>query len=306
MPETFAGMQRRMHRDEVSVDLSLVRRLLADQFPHLRREPVAILESTGTVNAICRIGQDLYARLPRVAAWAESLSRELTWLPRLAPHLSLSVPTPIGQGRPTAAYPFAWAIYTWLDGSPYSDELVTEERQTALDLADFIQQLRSIDAEGAPRAGRAPLAELDQITRSAIVGSRDSIDAEIAIAAWEQSLEAPRWSGKPLWIHSDLLRPNLLLEDGKLSAVIDFGGVGAGDPAADIIAAWSVFGKAGREAFRRALGVDDDTWRRARGYALHQASMIIPYYRKTNPSFVDSAIRTVREVLTESAADSSR
>jgi len=125
------------------------------------------------------------------------------------------------------------------------------------------------------------------------------IDTEAVSAAWARSLEAPPWDGKPVWLHGDLLKSNLLVQDGRLFAVLDFGGVGIGDPAADVVPAWSVFGKEGREAFRQALEVDDDTWSRARGYALHQAVMIIPYYPATNPDFVAMARRTVEEVLAE-------
>ena len=150
---------------------------------------------------------------------------------------------------------------------------------------------------GAPRGGRDPLNELDAETRAAIEASRDVIDFQAASAVWSLSLESSAWDGTPVWIHGDLLKPNLLVQDGRLCAVIDFGGVGIGDPAADVVPAWSVFSKVGREAFRQALGVDDDTWYRARGYALHQAVLIIPYYAKTNPEFVAMAKRTVEEVI---------
>jgi aminoglycoside phosphotransferase (APT) family kinase protein len=135
-----------------------------------------------------------------------------------------------------------------------------------------------------------------------IDSSRGVIDGDAATATWERALEAPAWEGTPVWIHADLLRPNLLVGGGRLSAVIDFGGAGIGDPAADVIAAWSVFGPAGREAFRGALDVDDGTWSRARGFALHQAAMIIPYYPETNPGFVTLAKRTIDEVLADIGA----
>jgi len=185
---------------------------------------------------------------------------------------------------------------------PYADELVQDERQAAGDLARFVTELRQIPAAGAPRTGRRPLRELYDGTWAAIESAGDVIDRHAALAAWEHALTAPAWDGTPVWIHADLLRPNLLVADGRLSAVIDFGGAGAGDPAADVIAAWSVFGPAGREAFRAALDVDDGTWNRARGYALHQAALIIPYYAQTNPGFVALAKRTVEQVLADVSA----
>jgi len=223
---------------------------------------------------------------------------ELRWLPWLAPRLSLQVPEPVAVGHPASGYPFPWAIYRWLDGQPYADELIDDERQAAADLASFVAELRSIDPiAGAPRAGRRPLRELDAATRAAIRALPNVIDRDAATAAWERALQAPAWHAAPVWVHTDLLRSNLLAAGGRLSAVIDFGAAGIGDAAADVIAAWSVFGRAGRETFRAALGVDDGTWHRARGFALHQAVLIIPYYAETNPVFAAAAKRTVEEIL---------
>ena len=265
----------KLHEGEVDIDARLVERLVAEQFPELRDLPIRELRSTGTVNAIYRLGERLYARLPRVAHWAQDLEKEWTWLPRLAPRLSLQVPVPVGSGRATEEYPFTWAVYEWIEGAPYGERV--DERHAAEALAEFVTELRAIGPlDGAPRGGRRPLAELDAVTRAVLDGE--------ALAAWERALEAPAWDGRaPVWIHTDLLRPNVLVDGGRVRAVIDFGGVGMGDPAADVIAAWAVFGPAGRDVFRRALDVDDSTWERARGYALHQAAMIVPYYATTNP-----------------------
>jgi aminoglycoside phosphotransferase (APT) family kinase protein len=289
----------KMHADEVDIDASLVKRLITKQFPKYAYLPVHAIRSTATVNAIYRLGDHLYARLPRVEEWARDLDKEWRWLPGLAPRLSLQVPQPVDKGRPTSSYPFSWAIYGWIEGRPYSDELVEDEQRAARDLARFVARLRLIDPVGAPRGGRKPLRELDALTRAAIESSRDVIDVEAAIDAWELALGAPAWRGMPVWIHADLLRPNLLVRDGRIRAVIDFGGVGVGDPAADVIPAWAVFGRAGRTAFREALDVDAGTWNRARGFALHQAAMIIPYYAETNPEFVALAKRTVEQILAD-------
>lgn len=293
------GAQVKMHQEEIDIDIPLVKRLLTEQFPQLAKRTITVVRSTGTVNAIYRLGHDLYLRLPRVPAWAQSIEREWIWLPRLAPHISLSIPKPLAQGKPTNWYPYPWAVYRWLEGLPYQDDLISDERQVALDLANFILELRSVAMLEAPRGGRRPLVDLDAVTRAAIASSREAIDTEAVSAAWARSLESPLWDGKPVWLHGDLLKANLLVQDSRLFAVLDFGGIGIGDPAADVVPAWSVFGQEGREAFRQALAVDDDTWSRARGYALHQAVMIIPYYPTTNPDFVTMAKRTVEEVLTD-------
>jgi aminoglycoside phosphotransferase (APT) family kinase protein len=292
-----------MHEGEVDIDASLVGRLLADQFPQLAGLPVRVVQPAGTVNAIYRLGDDLYARLPRVRGWARVLDKESRWLPVLAPQLSLQIPRPVGTGRPGIGYPFSWAIYRWINGRPYADELVNDEDRAAEDLAHFVTELRRIDpVAGAPRGGRRPLGELDAATREAIAAARDLIDSDAATAAWDRALRAPAWDGEPAWIHGDLLRSNLLVDGGRLCGVIDFGSAGVGDQAADVVAAWSVFGRTGRDTFRRALAVDNGTWDRARGYALHQAALIIPYYRRTNLEFAALARRTVAEVLSDVAA----
>jgi aminoglycoside phosphotransferase (APT) family kinase protein len=288
-----------MHPGEIDIDASLVRRLLREQFPHLAEQSITAARSTGTVNAIYRLGDELCVRLPRLEAYAESIDREWNWLPRLAAHLSLHIPQPIARGEPAQGYPCPWGIYRWIEGSPYQDSLVSDERQFVHDLARFILELRRIDMHGAPRGGRPSLAALDAATRAALEASRGVIDVEAAATAWTEALNAPAWDGDPVWIHGDLLKSNLLVRDGRLEAVIDFGEAGAGDPAADVIPAWSIFGKAGRGIFRRALGVDEATWSRGRGYALHQALLIIPYYPKTNPEFVRMAINTLEEILAE-------
>lgn len=292
----------KLHDGEVDIDAGLVTRLVADQFPHLAGLPVRAVRSTGTVNVIYRIGDRLCARLPRVPAAVADLDRERRWLPELAPRLSLRVPEPVERGLPGPAYPFPWAIYGWIGGEPYADGLVDDEPRAARDLARFVAELRRVEVpEEAPRAGRAPLRELDAATRAAIAAAGDAIDGAAATAAWELALGAPAWAGTPVWIHGDLLRPNVLVRGGRVAAVLDFGSAGVGDPAMDVIPAWTVFGPAGRAVFRAALDVPDGAWRRARGAALHQAALIVPYYRVTNPAFAALAVRTVEQVLADAA-----
>ena len=292
----------KMHAGEADIRAGLVERLVAAQFPRYAGLAVRPVRSAGTVNAIYRLGDDLCVRLPRLRRYAAALEREWRWLPALAPALPLRVPAPVGLGEPDAWFPHRWAVYDWIDGQPYEDGLA-DEAAAAAGLGRFVAALRQVPlADGAPRAGRRPLRELDAGTRSAIEAAADVIDRRAAAAAWDLALAAPAWDGPPAWIHTDLLRPNLLVSGGRLSAVIDWGGTGIGDPAADVVPAWSVFGAAGRAAFRAVLDVDDGTWHRARGYALHQAALIIPYYAETNPEFAAQAVRTVREVVHDAGA----
>jgi aminoglycoside phosphotransferase (APT) family kinase protein len=295
-------MPARMHHDEFALDERLVADLVAAQFPDLAGLPVHRVRPAGTVHAVYRLGDRYCARLPLTPAGAAELASESRWLPRLAARLPLGVPEPVGLGRPTPAYPSGWAVYRWIEGRPYTEELVDDEAAAAAALAGFVRELRAIDPAGAAPAGRRPLAELDAGTRAAIAACGDDVDQVAAVHAWELALAGPTWSGSPVWIHADLLRPNLLVDGGRIRAVIDFGAAGRGDPAADVIPAWSVFGQVGRACFRARLDVDDDTWNRARGYALHQAAQIVPYYRDSNPAFAGDARRTIAQVVAEIAA----
>ncbi|MDX6233443.1 MAG: hypothetical protein QOH68_2467, partial [Nocardioidaceae bacterium] len=171
----------RMHVDEVEIDVGLVRRLVAAQFPRLTELPIRAVQSTGTVNAIYRLGDHLCARLPRMQSWAKDLDREWHWLPRLAPRLSLQVPVPVAQGHPQNGYPFPWAIYRWIEGQPYADGLVDDEQQAANALAQFVGELRRIDpVVGAPHGGRKPLAALDAVTSASIESAGGVIDSQAA------------------------------------------------------------------------------------------------------------------------------
>ena len=306
---TGPGHSMPLHDDEVSVDADLVGRLVASQFPQLAGLPVRRTRSTGTVNAIFRIGEQHYARMPLVARWAGDLERELAWLPHLAPQLPLPVPRPVGRGAATAEYPLAWAVFEWMGGEPYAAGLL-DEALAAGDLARFVRALRSVARVGGePAAGRGRLTDLDVDTRAALDAADrlGLVDGPAATAAWNRAIEVPPFRGDgAVWIHADLLPPNLLVHEGRLAAVIDFGSAGVGDPAADVIAAWTLFGPAGRSAFREALAVDDAMWERGRGYALTQAAMIVPYYVRSNPAFSAMACRTIAEVVADAAPDAAR
>jgi aminoglycoside phosphotransferase (APT) family kinase protein len=208
------------------------------------------------------------------------------------------------MGEPGDGYPWPWSIYQWLPGESATLERLADPRQAAVQLAQFITALQQVDTTGGPPAAEhnlrgAPLALRDRLTREAIAALEGIIDTKAATAVWEAALETPAWEREPVWFHGDLLCGNVLVEQGRLSAVIDFGGLAVGDPACDLMIAWSLFSGASREVFRRELAVDEATWARGRGHTLSQAVIFIPYYWHTNPIGVENARRMISELLAD-------
>ena len=294
----------KMHPDELDIDHSLVHHLLATQFPHYALLSLAPVPSSGTDHALFRLGEELVVRLPRIHWAIEQAELERRWLPRLAPHLPLAVPQQVAMGEPDAGYPFRWSIYRWLAGENAADNPAADSVQTATDLAQFIRALQAIDPTDGPRpdpvgSRGGPLISRDAETRRAIAASHGLIDTRAVTAAWEAARRAPAHDGPPVWIHGDLEPGNLLMRDGRLSAVIDFCCLAVGDPAVDLIPAWSVFSGAARAAFRAALGVDDAAWARGWGWALSTAIIALPYYVDSNPFMAANARRKIAAVLGE-------
>ncbi len=293
----------KVHKDEVETSVSLVAQLLAAQFPQWAGLPIQPVPSAGTDNALYRLGHDMVVRLPRIPGAVGQVDKEHRWLPRLAPHLPLSVPIPLARGEPGAGYPWPWAVYRWLEGESAILTRLADPRQAAVDLARFIAALHRIDPAGGPvsgahNAGRgAPLALRDRQTRAGMAALTDVLDVTAVTAAWETALRAPTWDGPPVWVHGDLHAGNLLAQGGRLSAVIDFGCLGVGDPACDVMAAWLFLPEEAREDFRAALRVDDASWARARGWALSFGLIALPYYRYTNPVLARTARRAIHAVL---------
>lgn len=292
----------KMHADEADIDAPLVRRLLAAQFPHWAGLAVEPVDSNGTVNAIYRLGDDMAVRLPRIEGGVEDVRREALFLPRLAPSLPLAIPAPLGMGEPGEGFPWPWYVYRWIDGENPVVGGLDEPGLFAADLARFVLALQRIDPAGAPRAYRGgPLASRDADTREAISKLHGVIDTDAATAAWDAALRAPRWDGPPVWVHADLQPGNLLTAGGRLSAVIDFGCLGQGEPAVDLMTAWSLLTAQTREGFRAALDVDDATWARGRGWALSIALIELPYYRTRNATIARIARHVIGEVLADHA-----
>jgi len=292
-------MAVKMHADEVDTDTALVRRLLADQFPHWGQLPLSPVPSAGTDNALYRLGDELAVRLPRIHWAVRQAEKELAWLPRLAPHLPLAIPEPLALGEPGHGYPWRWGVYRWLDGETAIPERTADPRQTAGDLAEFVAAIQRIDPTGAPTGRGVPLAKRDAAVRTAITALCQDYDPDSLTAAWETALHTRPWPGPPVWHHGDLQAGNLLTRHGRLAAVIDFGCMGVGDPACDVMAAWLYLSADTRQIFRDVLQVDDNTWARGKGWALSMGLMALPYYRTTNPVLAGIGRRAIEEVLAD-------
>ena len=289
-----------MHVDELHTDADLVLRLLAGQFPEWATLPIEPVASSGTDNALYRLGGDMVVRLPRIQWAVAGVEKEQEWLPRLAPLLPVAVPVPLAQGTPAEGYPWPWSVYRWLDGHNPAAGRIADPSSLAADVARFVVALRRIDTAGGPPSRRGvPLAHIDKETRTAIGALEGLIDTHATSGAWEAALRTPPWSGSPVWTHGDLMPGNLLTQHGRLTAVIDFGVVGVGDPACDLIAAWTILPREAREVFRAEVCADDATWARGRGWALSIALIQLPYYEDTAPVLAANARRVIREVLAD-------
>jgi aminoglycoside phosphotransferase (APT) family kinase protein len=300
---------RRMHADEVDTDVFLARRLVAAQFPEWRDLSIEPVPSAGTDNALYRLGDDLVVRLPRLQRATLALEKELRWLPRLAPVLPLRIPVPVASGAPADAYPWEWAVYRWLEGETAINAGIADLGKAAIDLARFIAALQQVDPTDGPPPGEhnvfrgEPLAARDDPTQAAIASLHSDVDVDAVTAVWGSALGAAEWRRPPVWIHGDLDSRNLLVEEGRISAVVDFGCLGVGDPAYDVMVAWKILSAETRDSFRVALSVDDATWARSRGLALSQALIALSYYSlETNAGLVLEARRWLAAVLADSSS----
>ena len=262
--------------DRGEITASLVRRLIAAQFPKWSDLDVVPVDLAGWDNVTFRLGGDMSVRLPSGEGYATQVAVEVQWLPWLAPRLPLPIPEPIAVGRSDETFPLPWSVRRWLPGSPATDVRVGDLERLAVDLAGFLTSMRRIDPSGGPSPGPrngfrgGALAIYDDETTSAIEALAGEIDADRAMATWRAAL-ATSWDRPAVWVHGDITGSNLLIVDGRLHAVIDFGCVTVGDPACDLTIAWTLFTGNSRRTFRHHLQLDDATWARAHGWALWKA-----------------------------------
>jgi aminoglycoside phosphotransferase (APT) family kinase protein len=288
------------------IDVPLVRRLIDTQFPQWRDLPITPVEFGGWDNRTFHLGSRMTVRLPSALGYALQVEKEQRSLPILAPllPLPLPIPLPLAMGTPAEGYPWHWSVYRWLDGETATTDRIADLSQFATALAEFLVALQRIDPTGGPVWGPhnfyrgGPLTTYDTETRQALAALNGRIDTDAATAVWEAALAAT-WHGVPVWLHGDVSWGNLLVKAGRLSAVIDFGSSGVGDPACDLAIAWTLFEGKSRASFRAALPLDDATWARGRGWTMWKALIVSAGMAGTNPLEVTTSRRVIDAVLAD-------
>lgn len=293
----------KMHENEFEIDESLVHILLKSQCPRWANLPLKAIHSSGTDNALFRLGSEYVVRLPRIewepGSIIKTINKEYEWLPKLARLLKIPISEPVFKGESDNSYPWIWLVTKWNEGhNPYFEK-ENEYEFLAKDLANFLNELHGIDLATGPTSRRGvPLKEVDTETRNAIGELEGEIDIPLVTSLWHRLTNIPLWNKKPVWIHGDFLPGNILVQDNRLNAVIDFSDVGIGDPACDLIIAWSLFNVHSRKTFKENLeNIDDTTWERGRGWALSIALIMLPYYKNSNPVLAALARRMLENVL---------
>lgn len=286
----------------LDISADLVRALLEEQFPQWAPLRIVPVEPGGWDNRTFRLGDALAVRLPSAACYAEQIEKEQRWLPWLAPQLPLAVPTALALGEPGAGYPWHWSIHRWIEGETVSSASSIDLGALARDLADFLARLQSLNATKGPAPGAhnfhrgGALVVYDEQTRRAIAALRREIDAARATKVWGEAL-ATSWHRAPVWIHGDVAASNLLLRDGRLHAVIDFGCCAVGDPACDLVAAWTIFDATSAAIFSEQLQLDLATWQRARGWALWKALIMLVDERQADAAAADRTRSLIARII---------
>jgi aminoglycoside phosphotransferase (APT) family kinase protein len=296
-------------RDPPVIDVSLARRLVDSQFPRWSQLPITAVEFDGWDNRTFRLGSELTLRLPSGDWYAQQVDKEQRWLPVLGPQLPLPIPSPVAKGEPGCGFPYPWSVYRWLDGELASKAPIGDRVGCATTLASFLNALRRVDATGGPGPGQhnfyrgGPLATYENEALQAIDALGDEVPVEAVMRVWEDAMTTS-WDREPVWFHGDVAAGNLLVRDGRLAAVLDFGTSGVGDPACDTVIAWTFFSGASRARFRVDLEVDSATWSRGRGWALWKALITLVGHLERNAPDAAIARRDIDQILTDYEQDS--
>lgn len=278
----------------MDISTTVVKKLIEEQFPKWSNLEIKPVLKSGHDNRTFHLGDEMSIRLPSSKAYVAQVEKESKWLPIIAPKLELPITCPIAKGNPSNLYPYPWSINKWLKGETVNYDNV-DLNQFAVDLATFLKDIQSIDSTGGPMAGDhnffrgGDLSVYNDETQDALEKLKNVVDVEKCSLIWDRALST-KWTKSPVWVHGDVAQGNLLVDNGRLSAVIDFGILGVGDPACDLVMAWTFFDKESRMIFMEEVGLDEHTWDRARGWALWKA--LITYEDEVSK-------RVIKELLEE-------
>ncbi|MBS0185797.1 MAG: aminoglycoside phosphotransferase family protein [Proteobacteria bacterium] len=292
--------------DKIEITARLVKQLIKEQFPLYAHFSVVPVPLNGHDNRTFRLGERMLVRLPSSEEYVKQVEKEHKWLPLIAPYLPLSVPKPIAMGNPSKDYPWNWSIYKWLEGNSANTLEINEEtlQNIAVDLACFLNKFHKFAPSDAPSPGlhnwwrAAHTSVYDEETRSLIIKLSSLIDAKKARFLWEKSIKS-MWYKDPVWVHGDIASGNILIKENKLSAVIDFGCMGIGDPACDLTIAWTFFKDKSREKFRSMIDLDSKTWERARGWGLWKALYELSILKDKGRSDAMKQQQVIKDILEE-------
>lgn len=293
-----------MSNDKFIIDTTIAKRLIANQFPQWKELFVRPVDRSGWDNITFHLGENMLIRMPSASEYVLQVEKEQKWLPKLAPLLPLSIPVPLAMGEPTPEYPWKWSIYQWIEGETAASGHITDLYDFATTLAQFLQAFQRIDARDGPLSGLhsffrgGSLTNYDSEARRAIIALNGKIDTHVATRLWEEAI-ATTWQGLPVWVHGDISTGNLIVNKGKLSAVIDFGQLAVGDPACDLAIAWTLFSGKSREAFRKNLQLDEKTWARGRAWTLWKALVVAANFTNPNNSESIHCWRIIDEILAD-------
>ena len=284
----------------LEVPISVVEALVEEQFPQWANLKVAPVALSGWDNRTFHLGREMTVRLPSAERYTHQVLKEQKWLPRIAAQLSYPIPEPLALGRPSDLYPWHWSVYRWIEGEN-ADNLENEDlNKFARDIAEFLKELQKADTKNGPapgpfRRGASP-TYYDAATRRYLTHLNSVIDTQAATAVWDRSIRS-EWSSSGVWVHGDFSTGNILVEDGKLKAVIDFGSASVGDPSCDLVIAWTFLRRESRRIFRQSLGLDQDTWARARGWAIWKAMFNIANAADVNSANSLKQKNIIREII---------
>ncbi|WP_445479755.1 aminoglycoside phosphotransferase family protein [Lysinibacillus irui] len=288
----------------ININVELVQNLIKEQFPEWSNLEIKPVKNSGHDNRTFHLGENMSVRLPSAEGYVPQVEKEHKWLPVLSKHLSLPISIPLAKGKPSKDYPYPWSIYKWLEGETVARENIVDLNQFAKDLGGFLVELQSIDASEGPSAGihnfyrGGDLAVYDEQSKNAIENNKKFFNEYLLKEIWELSLDS-KWVGEPVWLHGDVAPGNILVKDGKLYAIIDFGILGVGDPSCDAAMAWTFFDDNSRKVFKTALKMDEGTWNRARGWALWKALITYDGNKNSNKIIADESSKIIKIIIDE-------